>query len=726
MSGAPLGSRPRLRRVVTPTVIQMEAVECGAAALSIILGYHGRIASLEELRVACGVSRDGSKVSNILKAARTYGMTAKGWRKDVSALATFAVPFVVFWNFNHFLVVEGFGKGRVYLNDPASGRRVVTDEEFDRSYTGIALEITPSPEFKKGGQRRSIVTALRRRLSGSETAVVFAVLVGLVLVLPGLVIPTFTRIFVDNVLIARMDDWIRPLIAAMALTLAARASATWLLQHYLLRLETKLALTTSSRFLWHVLRLPMVFFAQRAPGEIGTRVAINDRVAMLLSGDLASTGLSLVTIVFFAVLMLTYDLPLTLATIAIAALNVVALRTVSRVRVDGNQKLLQDRGKLVGATMGGLQMIETLKSGGTESDFFVRWSGYQAKVVNGEQALGVPTQMLSAVPPFLMSMNTLAILWFGGLRVMDGAMSIGMLMAFQSLAASFMEPVSKLVTLGSVIQEVEGDMNRLDDVLNYESDPQAARAEPPEDGTDQLIKLNGHLELKNLTFGYSRLEPPLIADFSLTLRPGERVALVGGTGSGKSTISRLVTGLYEPWSGEILFDGMPRSAIPRSVMTNSLGLVDQDIFLFEGSVRDNLTMWDTTVPEASIIRATKDAVIHSDVADRPRGYDGRVDEGGRNFSGGQRQRLEIARALVGNPTIVVLDEATSALDAETEKLVDDSLRRRGCTCLIVAHRLSTIRDCDEIIVLERGVVVQRGTHEQMKHVDGPYARLLAT
>jgi NHLM bacteriocin system ABC transporter peptidase/ATP-binding protein len=716
------------RAVRSPTVLQMEAVECGAAALAIVLAHFGRWVPLEELRIACGVSRDGSKASNMVKAAREYGLEAKGFKREPQTLRTLQPPMILHWNFNHFVVLDGFRKGRVHLNDPASGPRTVTEEELDQAFTGVVMTFKPGPGFERRGEPPSLIPALRRRLVGSRAALAFVLLAGLALVIPGLAAPVFSRMFIDGVLLEGRREWLRPLLLGMGATAVVLGLLTWLQQTYLLRLETRLAVGASSRFLWHVLRLPTEFFSQRYAGDISNRVGINDRVAQLLSRDLATNVLGALMIVFFAVVLLRYDPVLTLVGVVIASVNVAALRFVSRRRVDGNRRMQQDQGKMMGTALGGLQTIETLKATGSESDLFVRWSGYQAKVVNARQELERYTQVLDAVPPLLNAVNTALILGIGGLRVMNGSLTLGGLVAFQVLMASFMTPINRLVSLGSRLQMVEGDMNRLDDVLRYQADESAglSAAEPVPEG--EPVKLSGRLELRGVSFGYSRLDPPLIENLDLVLEPGARVALVGGSGSGKSTISRLVTGLYKPWSGEILFDGRSRSTpagiVPR-VLANSLAAVDQSVFLFEGSVRENLTLWDATVPLPEVVAAARDACIHEEVAGRPGGYDSPVEEGGANWSGGQRQRLEIARALVGRPSILVLDEATSALDPTTESLIDQSLRRRGCTCLIVAHRLSTIRDADEILVLEKGKVVQRGTHDELKGIAGPYARLIS-
>ncbi|MBN1201264.1 MAG: NHLP family bacteriocin export ABC transporter peptidase/permease/ATPase subunit [Anaerolineae bacterium] len=719
---------PGKRRVKTPSVLQMEAVECGAAALSIIMSYYGRFVPLEELRVSCGVSRNGSKASNILKAARSYGFEAKGYKKELPSLKETPLPVIIFWNFNHFLVVEGFGRDKVYLNDPATGPRTVTEEDFDGSFTGVTMTIHPGPDFKRGGSKPSLIQALRARLTGTQVALIYVTLAALLLVFLGLVVPTYTQVFVDRFLVGGREDSMVLLFAFMGITGLFQTALTWLQQQHLLRFETRLAITTSARFFWHVLRLPIEFFIQRYAGDINARVSINDRVAQLLSGDIATNFLNVLLIFFYVFVMIRYDVVLTALGVVIALLNIVTLRYISRRRTDANQRLLNEQSKLISTSFSGLQMIENLKATGSESDFFGRWSGYQARVINTEQRLSILTEILSVVPPTLSAINLAVILSVGGFRILNGELTIGALIAFQVWMANFLNPVNRLVNLGSRLQQAEGDMTRLDDVLNYPIDEHAERTGDSAGTASAELgsKLAGHLDLKHVTFGYSQLEPPLIEDFNLSLKPGSRVALVGGSGSGKSTIAKLVTGLYEPWEGEILFDGQPRDDIPYAKLKNSLVMVDQEIFLFEGTVRDNITMWDPTHPETSVIQAAKDAAIHEDIAARIGGYDAVVAENGLNFSGGQRQRLEIARALVSNPSILVLDEATSALDPLTEKIIDDNLRRRGCTCLIVAHRLSTIRDCDEIIVLERGKVVQRGTHDQLIRSDGPYARLIKT
>jgi ATP-binding cassette subfamily C protein len=724
----------------------MEAVECGAAALAIVLGYYGRIVPLAELRRECGVSRDGSTASNIVKAARNYGLKAKGFKKGLEALKQVRCPCIVFWNFNHFLVVEGWGKQRVYLNDPATGPRSVSLIEFDEAYTGVVLVLEPGPDFRKGGRPPGMGRALRDRLRGVGGAIAYCILAGFLLVIPGLAVPAFTQVFVDGILVQGRQDWLRPLLLGMVMIAVLRGVLAWLQLRYLRRLKVKLAMRMSSQFLWHLLRLPASFYAQRYAGEIANRVSLNDKVADVLSGRLATTAIDVVMMGFYAVVMVQYDLVLTTIAVCFAGLNLIALEQVSRQRVDANIRLGQEYGKVAGVAIAGLQSIETLKASALESDFFARWSGYYTKAVNAQQELSTQNQILSSLPNLLTALAIVLLLLVGGLRVMDGYLSMGMLVAFQSLMQSFLEPVNRLVNLGSLLQELDGDLERLEDVLGNAEEKGEGKAEgkakgkakgkrqKAEGGASDLRgfenlgglenPLLGHVELRDITFGYSPVSPPLIEQFNLTLQPGQRVALVGGSGSGKSTIARLITGLYRPWQGEIYFDGMPLPLVPRPVLTSSIALVEQDLLLFAGTVRDNLSLWDRTVRDHDLMQACRDAAIEDLILSLTGGLDAELLEGGANLSGGQRQRLEIARALVNNPAILIMDEATSALDAETERLIDQNLRRRGCTCIIVAHRLSTIRDCDEIIVFERGTVVQRGTHAELLSQEGVYSRLI--
>jgi NHLM bacteriocin system ABC transporter peptidase/ATP-binding protein len=717
---APPKSGGPQRRAKTPTLLQMEAVECGAAALGIILGYHGKFVPLEQLRVQCGVSRDGSNAADVLRAARSYGLEAKGFQMEATAAKGLKPPFIVFWNFNHFLVVEGFKGDKVLLNDPAVGPRKVPWNEFDGSFTGILLSFSPGPDLEKGGKRQNGLGELRHRLVGTRGALSMIVLISLLLVVPGIALPGSQRIFVDRVLGAGIHSWVWPLIGFMCFIAFLMGTLTWLQQRSLLQLETRLSIVTSGAFLRHVLRLPVEFFSQRPTADISLRVSTNDQIAQLLSRDLATAAVSGVVAIFYAVLLIHTDVELAAVGIGLAAVNIITLRVVARLRRDANIKLQQDRGKLVAATYNGIQLLDTLKASGRESDYFERWSGQLANVVSGSQRLGVPTQVLAVVPLFLASLNAALILLIGSSRAIDGAITIGLLIAFQSLLTNFSRPVSDLSDLGAKAQAVSADITRIRDVERYpvaSAFTRELKVEP--------ARLTGSLRLEDVTFGYSPLQPPLIEGFNLGLTPGSRVALVGGSGSGKSTVARLIAGLHEPWSGRILFDEIPRDDLPRQILASSVAVVDQDIFLFEGSVRDNLTMWDSTVPDDVLIQALKDASILDVILQRNGRLDGKILEGGTDLSGGQRQRLEIARALAVNPSLLILDEATSALDAETEARIDANLRRRGCTCVIVAHRLSTIRDADEILVMKAGQVVERGTHDSMKDAGGFYAELIA-
>jgi len=718
-------SRLPNRRVKTPTVIQMEAVECGAAALAIVLAYYGRILPLEELRVECGVSCDGSKALNIVKAARRLGMASKGFKYDVKSLAKASLPAILFWNFNHFVVLEGFGEnGKIFfINDPASGPRKVPAQEFNTSYTGVTLTFEPGPDFQKGGVKPNILTFLMARLRGCELAFLFALLCAFFLVIPGLIAPAFTRIFIDDYLIGTEKLWLRPLLIGMGITVLIQMGLTGLQQACLLRFRTKLSLASSGRFFAHVLRLPVHYFTQRFTGEIGSRLSLNDQVSEMLGGQLATIVLNFILVGFFGVLLFFYDTVLASVAVVVAVLNLLILKLAGKARANRNRVAMQEGGKLYGTSINGLSMIENLKSSGAEDDFFSRWAGYQARALKEKQALMILTQYTSLAPTLLDAVSAAVILTLGAFRIMDGELTVGTLIAFQALVGQFNGPLNSLIQFGNSLQMLGANVTRINDVMQAKEDP-VYHQKQNEEAFREVGKLRGLVELKNVTFGYSRLDPPLIENFHLRLEPGQRIALVGGSGSGKSTIAKLVSGLYPPWSGEVVFDGHPFSEVPRDIFAASVGVVDQDIVFFSGTIRENLSLWDTTIPETDLVNATRDAEIAEVITSRPGGYQSLLDEDGTNFSGGQRQRLEIARSLVSNPSILIMDEATSALDASTEALIDRNIRRRGCACLIIAHRLSTIRDADEIIVLDRGKVVERGSFEELMKSEGTLKALM--
>jgi len=712
--------------VDTPTVLQMEATECGAASLAMVLGTYKSYIPLETLRVECGINRDGSKASNIMKAARRMGLEAKGYRMETEGLFEVKMPCILHWNFNHFVVLEGFKGGKVYINDPGSGKKVVSYEELDMAFTGVVLTFAPGPDYKRVGVEPKLYTALLQRLKGSEMTLCMVFLAGLFLVVPGLVIPTFSKIFIDDILLGGKTYWIRALVWGIVVTGIIQCLLTYIQGQYLLKMQTKIAIISSGKFLWHVLRLPVGFFSQRYAGDISERMQSNDTVAQFLSGQLASTVVNLVMLLFYLTLMLCYDWKLALVGVAAAAINMGYLKYIAKRRESQNAKMQQDSGRMMGTAMGGLQIVETLKASGSEGDFFSKVIGYHAKNVAQQQVFGVSTQYLNTLPMLLTALTDAAVLIIGGYEVMSGVLTVGTLIAFRTLMSSFMSPITMLMQIGTQYQEMRADISRLDDVLNYGQDKVFEKEIPEEEmyKDEYHRKLEGFVDIEGLNFGYSPLEPPLIENFELHLKPGQRAALVGGSGSGKSTISKLISGIFEPWSGEIKFDGVNKDDIYRRVLTNSLAVVDQDICMFADTIKNNITLWDETIPEDMVLEAVKDAEIYESIIEKTGGFEYMFNEGGRNMSGGQRQRVEIARALLNKPSILIMDEATSALDPVTEKKIADNIKEKGITCIIVAHRLSTIRDCDEIIVLNRGKVVQRGTHDELKDQEGYYAELI--
>ncbi|MBQ8202053.1 MAG: NHLP family bacteriocin export ABC transporter peptidase/permease/ATPase subunit [Clostridia bacterium] len=728
-----------------PVIMQMEALECGAASLTMILAYHGKWLPLETVRKDCGVSRDGSSAKNLLKAARNYGMTAKGYRCDTSSLYQLQTPCILHWGFNHFVVFCGFHKDKAVINDPARGTVRVTKEELDREFTGVVLTFTPAESFEKGGKPRSILPFAKQRLKGAGPAIAFIVLTTLITAIINLIYPAFGQVFMDRLLPGENPAWLMPFLGLMVMVAAVQSVVSLVQTIYLSKVEGKLAIVSSAAFMWHVLRLPVEFFSQRMAGDIAQRQESNEGIAATLVKELGPVVIDLLMLVLYLVIMLRYSAVLTLICVCSIAINVWLNQIILKKRVNISRVRMRDSGKLYGATVAGIEMIETIKASGAENGYFERWAGFSASVNAADAQSARLNRVWNALPGLVRSLSEIVILMIGVLLIIQGQFTAGMLMAFQSFMSSFMVPVQELLEVSKSVQEMRSSMERVEDVMNYEPDvtfseplpeEEASAAEGPEaeaddfdlafGGDSDYAKLTGEVELRNVTFGYSRLAEPLIRDFSMTLKPGSRVAFVGASGCGKSTLAKLISGLYQPWEGEILFDGKPMNEIPREVFTGSLAVVDQDITLYEDTIANNIKMWDSTIEDFEMILAARDAQIHEDIMLRDGGYNHRLLEGGRDFSGGQRQRFEIARVLAQDPTIVVMDEATSALDAKTEYNVVEAIRNRGVTCIIIAHRLSTIRDCDEIIVLNRGVVVERGTHEELMALGGFYTTLVTT
>ena len=705
-----------------PVVMQMEALECGAASLTMVLAYYGKWVPLEQVRADCGVSRDGSNAKNVLKAARSYGLVAKGYRyepEDLKKNGKF--PCIIHWNFNHFLVLDGFKGNKAYLNDPAKGNYAVSMETFDRSFTGICLMFEPDENFEPGGKPKSILAFARKRLVGAGAAVIFVVLTTVIASLLGIIQPAFSRIFLDRLLTGKNPEWFYPFLGALALMAVVQLVMAWIQAVWSLRINGKMSVTGSASFMWKVLRMPMEFFSQRMAGDIQMRQGSNASIAGSLVNTFAPLILDAIMMVFYLVVMIRYSWILTLIGIASIIVNMLVARLISKKRVNITRVQMRDAGKLASASVAGIEMIETIKASGAENGYFEKWAGYQASVNTQKVKFSRLNQYLGLIPSFVSELSNTAVLIIGVWLTMRGQFTVGMIMAFQGFLGSFTAPAQKLISAGQTLQEMRTEMERVEDVMEYPTDVEFEDAQQDA----EYDKLSGLVELKNVTFGYSRLAAPLIENFNLTLKPGSRVAFVGSSGCGKSTLSKLISGLYKPWSGEILFDGKPISEIDRNVFTGSLAVVDQDIILFEDTIANNIKMWDTSIEDFEMIMAARDAKLHEDIMQREGGYQYKITEGGKDFSGGQRQRMEIARVLAQDPTIIIMDEATSALDAKTEYEVVNSIKERGITCIVVAHRLSTVRDCDEIIVMDNGKVIERGTHEQLYALGGAYAKLIS-
>ena len=717
---SPVG-RGKVARV--PVVMQLEALECGAACLTMILAYYGKWLPLEQVRSDCGVSRDGSNARNVLLAARNYGLKADAYRAEPEALkenGTF--PCIIHWEFDHFVVLDGFRGGKVWLNDPARGKVSVTEEEFDRAFTGVFLLLEPGERFEPSGAPKSMLEFARKRLSGARGALIVVMLISVISAVFGLIDPAMSRVFMDRLLTGNAPNWIMPFLIGMIVLACIHLAATWTQTICDLRIQGKMAVVGNMTYMWKLLRLPIEFFSQRMAGDLIQRQTANASIAGTLVNTFAPLLLNTVMMVVYLVVMLRQSTLLTLVGLASMFFNLFLSILISRRRVNITRVQHRDSGKLTGTTMTGMKMIETIKASGAENGFFNTWAGLPASVNTQEVKFEKLNNGVGLIPVITSEAANTLVMVLGVWLTIRGQFTAGMILAFQSFLASFMGPVAILMSAGQTLQEMRTDMERVEDVLEYPDAP-GMEDRPLREDTEYQ-KLSGHVEIRDITFGYGRLQPPLIENFSMDIRPGSRVAFVGSSGCGKSTLAKLISGLYDPWNGEILFDGKPLREIDRNVFTSSLAVVDQDIILFEDTIAENIRMWDSTIEDFEVILAARDAQIHNDIMQRDGGYKSRLTEGGSDLSGGQRQRLELARVLAQDPTILILDEATSALDAKTEYNVIRSVADRGITCIIVAHRLSTIRDCDEIVVLDQGKVVERGTHKELYEKGGLYTALV--
>lgn len=714
------------KTVKVPVILQLEVTECGAACLAMVLAYYGKWVPPEQVRFDCGVSRDGSNAKNILLAARRYGMIADGYRYTADSLKKKGkFPCIIHWEFNHFVVLEGFKKNEAVLMDPAGGRVRIPMEAFEKSFTGVCIMLEPSEEFVADGTPKDIKVFIRKRLSGAKKAFIFTAVMAFLFMMFDIINPLLASSFLDKILpgdkaLVSKSFFVLVIMAGIVQIIVQAVQVTGKLRE-----ESRLAVSANSEYMWHILRLPIEFFNQRTAGDIAARKATNEKIAQTLIQTLSPLIFQFVMMAIYLVLMFSYNIKLSMIGLAGTALNIIVSRYISVKRADISRVMMRDEAKLMATAASGIDMIETVKANGAENGFFEKWSGYQASVNTERIRILRMDRYYGMLPLLVNTIVNMIILAVGIYYITCGQFTVGVLFAFQSILMSFMEPAMKLAEAGESMRQMRVNMERVEDVLAYPTDVEYGEAGDNDAEQDiSYDKLQGKIELKNVTFGYSRLAPPLIENFNMTVERGQRVAFVGNSGCGKSTLSKLISGLYKPWSGEILFDGKPVSEIDRNIFTGSLAVVDQDITLFEDTISDNIKMWDESIEDYEMIIAAKESRIHEDIVMREGGYHHRMLEGGKDFSGGQRQRMEIARVLAQDPTVIIMDEATSALDAKTEYEVVEAIRKRGMTCIVIAHRLSTIRDCDEIIVMDNGKIAERGKHEELMQLHGKYEKLI--
>ncbi|MDO4939911.1 MAG: NHLP family bacteriocin export ABC transporter peptidase/permease/ATPase subunit [Lachnospiraceae bacterium] len=705
-----------------PIIMQMEALECGAACLAMILAYYGKWIPLEKIRADCGVSRDGSNAGNIMNAAGYYGLKKRARRYEPDVLrqqGTF--PCIIHWDFDHFVVLDGFRNNRAYINDPARGIYNIDMDTLDESFTGICMEFEPGDDFRPEGKPKSIIRFVLKRVQGHTSMLLLAALIAVIISLTGIIRPGFGKVFLDNIITGEKPEWIIPFFVLLFVLTVIEILITGIREVYNLKISGKLDTVDSALYMWKVLSMPVEFFSQRMAGDLQERQRSNALVADVLINTAAPLLMDSVLLILYLSVMLDYSWMLTVVGLSALVINIIISGVVSRKRVNVSRVAMRDTAKLTASTLSGIELIETIKLNGAENGFFGKWAGYLANENTDKIKFQKINQTWGALPQFIIDFSNAAVLVLGAYLVIKGQFTAGMILAFQGLMTAFMNPALTFITAGQTIQEMVTHMERIDDVMEYPVDTVFSESEEGE-----ANKLSGHLEVRNLTFGYSKLGKNIISDISFSVEPGKSIAIVGDSGCGKSTVAKLLVGLYKPWEGEILYDGRPLSGLNKDIFNGSVAMVDQDVILFEDTIANNIKMWDDSIEDFEMILAAKDAQIYSDIMERPEGFRTRVLESGKNFSGGQRQRIEIARVLAQDPTIIILDEATSAIDAKTEYELVRAIRDRGITCVVIAHRLSTIRSCDEIIVLDKGQVAGRGKHDELMKNCNLYRNLVTS